>query len=197
MTRGSRTVERTCVTCRKKGEQDQFIRYVAGPEQKVYVDYRDRLPGRGAYTCADRRCVENAVRSNAFDRAFRHKTAEVDPDGILTTIREAINQRILGLLGIARKAGAVASGRSALQSFLERNEIRCLVIANDASDRSLNELKASAEVTDCAMARFSSQEELGKILGRDNRNCVGIKDKHFAELIALEISRFQKIAGEN
>ena len=54
-----------------------------------------------------------------------------------------------------------------------------------------------AEQAGIAWARFSNQQLLGQATGRENRNCAGIKDKQFADLLALEVNRLQQIAGEN
>jgi predicted RNA-binding protein YlxR (DUF448 family) len=37
----------------------------------VVVDPAARLPGRGAYTCRQRTCLERAVQRGGFARAFR------------------------------------------------------------------------------------------------------------------------------
>jgi len=37
----------------------------------VVADPNAQLPGRGAYTCSTRRCVQRAVRRGGFNRAFR------------------------------------------------------------------------------------------------------------------------------
>lgn len=197
MGKEGRSVERTCVACRKKGLQQSFVRYVVGPDQSVFVDYRHRLPGRGAYTCIDRACIEKAVKGGGFARAFRQKLNTINPESILAAVTEAINQRILGLLGIARKAGAVISGTSLLQAELKRNTIGLLLIADDAAERSLAKLLDLVEQNETEWVRFGTREEIGKIIGRDSRICAGITDKQFAEVMALEINRLQKIAGEN
>jgi predicted RNA-binding protein YlxR (DUF448 family) len=47
-----------------------LLRWVADGEHPV-ADPPARRPGRGAYTCRTRRCVEEAVRRGGFNRAFR------------------------------------------------------------------------------------------------------------------------------
>jgi predicted RNA-binding protein YlxR (DUF448 family) len=37
----------------------------------VVADPEARLPGRGAYTCRRRRCIERAADRGGFNRAFR------------------------------------------------------------------------------------------------------------------------------
>jgi uncharacterized protein len=47
-----------------------LLRWVADGERPA-ADPQARRPGRGAYTCRTHRCVEQAVRRGAFNRAFR------------------------------------------------------------------------------------------------------------------------------
>jgi uncharacterized protein len=47
-----------------------LLRWVADGTT-VVADPEVRLPGRGAYTCRTRRCVERAARRGGFNRAFR------------------------------------------------------------------------------------------------------------------------------
>lgn len=192
-----RTAERSCVACRAKGEQKQFIRYVLGPANQLAVDYRNRLPGRGAYTCFTKECLGKALKNGGFSRAFRKEISQLSQGDLLNSVQAAIGQRILGLLGVARKAGAVISGTSQLQAAFGRQEIRYLMIAEDAAAGSVEKITRQAEQENVQWVRFSSQELLGQIAGRENRNCIGIKDKQFAELLAFEANRLQQIAGEN
>jgi predicted RNA-binding protein YlxR (DUF448 family) len=47
-----------------------LLRWIANGDA-IAADRRAREPGRGAYTCHTRRCVEQAVSSGGFNRAFR------------------------------------------------------------------------------------------------------------------------------
>lgn len=137
MQKPHRTTGRTCIACRTKGEPQQFIRYVVGPDKAIVVDYRHRLPGRGAYTCISRKCIVDAVKNGCFSRAFRQETAKCDPTTLQEAAVAAISQRVLGLIGIARKAGGVVTGTSMLQTSLSRGDISYLVVAHDAADGSV------------------------------------------------------------
>ena len=50
--------ERTCVATRDKADQSELIRLVLGPDGRVVVDYRGRLPGRGAWVTPSRAALE-------------------------------------------------------------------------------------------------------------------------------------------
>lgn len=63
---------RTCVGCRTTRRQAELIRVVATPEGPIAVTYmRGSVPGRGAYLCGNRACVERALESGALLRALR------------------------------------------------------------------------------------------------------------------------------
>ena len=47
-----------------------LIRVVKSPEGQVSLDFRGKLPGRGAYVCPDPACLARARKSRALERAF-------------------------------------------------------------------------------------------------------------------------------
>ena len=61
---------RTCTGCRRKRSQAELIRIVRRPDGRPSLN-GDRSPGRGAYVCFDRSCVERALRSGGLKRALR------------------------------------------------------------------------------------------------------------------------------
>ena len=62
---------RTCVGCRRKREQRGLLRVALRPTGEVAIG-RD-VPGRGAYVCRDRACVEQALKSGRLSNALRLK----------------------------------------------------------------------------------------------------------------------------
>ena len=61
---------RQCVGCREMKPKKELIRVVRSPEGAVSLDFKGRLPGRGAYVCPDAECLKRAKRSKALERAF-------------------------------------------------------------------------------------------------------------------------------
>ncbi len=84
---------RQCVGCREMKEKRALIRVVKSPEGQVSLDFKGKLPGRGAYVCPDPECLKKARKSRALERAFsaprppevweglEAQMKEVDPDG--------------------------------------------------------------------------------------------------------------------
>lgn len=61
---------RQCVGCREMKEKRTLIRVVKSPEGILSLDFRGKLPGRGAYLCPDGGCLARAKKSKALERAF-------------------------------------------------------------------------------------------------------------------------------
>lgn len=61
---------RQCVGCREMKEKRELIRVVKSPEGSISLDFRGKLPGRGAYLCPQTQCLARARKSKALERAF-------------------------------------------------------------------------------------------------------------------------------
>ena len=61
---------RQCVGCREMKPKKELIRVVRSPEGEVSLDFKGKLPGRGAYVCPDPACLARARKAKALERAF-------------------------------------------------------------------------------------------------------------------------------
>ena len=61
---------RQCVGCLEMKPKKELIRVVRSPEGAVSLDFRGKLPGRGAYVCPDPACLAKARKARALERAF-------------------------------------------------------------------------------------------------------------------------------
>ena len=61
---------RQCVGCREMKAKRELIRVVKSPEGTVSLDFKGKLPGRGAYVCPQADCLARARKSKALERAF-------------------------------------------------------------------------------------------------------------------------------
>lgn len=75
--------QRTCVACRRSGDQSSFVRLVRSPEGAVLVDeQRRRAPGRGAYLCRDAACWTRALKG-VLAASLRTTITEADRAALL------------------------------------------------------------------------------------------------------------------
>ena len=61
---------RQCLGCREMKPKRELIRTVKSPEGVVSLDFKGKMPGRGAYLCPSAECLKRAEKSKALSRAF-------------------------------------------------------------------------------------------------------------------------------
>ena len=62
--------QRQCLGCREMKAKKELIRVVRSPEGTVSLDFKGKLPGRGAYVCPSAECLARVRKSRALERAF-------------------------------------------------------------------------------------------------------------------------------
>ena len=67
---------RQCVGCREMKPKRELIRVVKSPEGAVSLDFKGKLPGRGAYVCPQTACLARAKKAKALERAFEMQLPE-------------------------------------------------------------------------------------------------------------------------
>ena len=62
---------RTCISCRSKRAKIDLIRLVIDEQGRIVKDISGKMPGRGAYVCKTRSCIEQLSRNGGINRRFR------------------------------------------------------------------------------------------------------------------------------
>ncbi|RUM99175.1 RNA-binding protein [Pseudaminobacter arsenicus] len=163
--------DRTCIVTRRQTEPDELIRFVVGPDNVVVPDLKRNLPGRGCWVTADRLHMDKAGRSH-FARAFR-KDVAVPPD--LGAMVDALLARAaLGVLGLARKAGAVALGAAKVESTVRSGKALLVLHAQEASEDGVRKITQARRATAYAGGpeiyayKLFSETDLSLALGATN-----------------------------
>lgn len=198
MSASGHKAQRSCLGCRQVFEQNLLVRYVLSPLGEVLVDYRHKLPGRGAYTCLARSCIEAAVKRRQFDRAFRGSAGNLDAAVLGEAVRRQVLERILNLLGMARKSANVVSGSSlVMESMGARSGLALVVIAEDVSAAIGEKVTARAAMAGIPCFRLFDKGLLGQVLGKGERSVVALKNGLLAESVKTELARYENIVGES
>ncbi len=79
---------RKCVGCDERREKRDLIRVVRNPEGEVDIDTTGKKPGRGAYICPDRACLEKAFKAKRIERNLQVS--------LPSDIKEFLEERIRG-----------------------------------------------------------------------------------------------------
>jgi predicted RNA-binding protein YlxR (DUF448 family) len=124
--------DRTCIVSRQRREPDELIRFVVGPDGAVVPDLKRNLPGRGCWVTADRLHVERAASKNLFSRVFKRQVSV--QDDLADVVDALLARSALGLLGLARKAGAIALGATKVEALVRSGEALAVLHAHEAAE---------------------------------------------------------------
>lgn len=194
MKAGRSRPQRSCLGCRKVGNQEDMIRYVCSPDREILIDYRDKLPGRGAYTCIDVDCVIRAVARRQFDRAFKGGCLPQSVEGLLDGFQKALADRLLSLLGMARKSGQVLSGSNLVLDALDHpGKLAAVILAGDISEGIAEKVERKTKQTGLPCLRLSDKADLGLILGKGERSVVALSRGTLAEAFLNDWRKLQVI----
>jgi predicted RNA-binding protein YlxR (DUF448 family) len=78
--------QRMCLGCQEMKPKKELIRVVKSSEGDIKVDLTGKAPGRGAYICKSNECLEKAIKSKRFEKAFATRIS----DEIFGTLREEL-----------------------------------------------------------------------------------------------------------
>lgn len=84
--------QRTCTVCRKQKNKNELLRIVKNKENIINVDENGKEPGRGAYICYDRECLEKVEKTKKLEKVLNVKIK----DDIYIKIRDVIEKKIGG-----------------------------------------------------------------------------------------------------
>jgi predicted RNA-binding protein YlxR (DUF448 family) len=103
-----------------------LLRVVRSPEGAVFLDERGKLPGRGAYLCPKKECVEKARKSGALSRVLKTKVPDCFYDQLAARVEAGglpspstllgAERELRSVLSLARRAGLVRIGSDGVQS---------------------------------------------------------------------------------
>lgn len=86
-------------------------------------------------------------------------------------------------LGLAQRAGKLASGDFAVKAALKSGKAKLMVLAADAAPNSKKEMYYLAEQANIPVLEALTREELGHVIGKVQRTAVVILDNNFAKML--------------
>jgi predicted RNA-binding protein YlxR (DUF448 family) len=187
---GRRERERRCIVSHETGSGANLVRFALSPDGVVTPDVAAKLPGRGAWVSANRASIDQAGKKGAFARAFKAQVKV--PDDLANTVETLLLRRCLDLLGMARRAGAIAIGATQVGAAIRAKPVFVLIEAADGAEEGREKLM-SLHIglwgrPPAAVGCFSA-EELGVALGRERVIHACLLQERLAEAWAAEIGR--------
>ncbi|HOZ54716.1 MAG TPA: ribosomal L7Ae/L30e/S12e/Gadd45 family protein [Clostridia bacterium] len=96
-----------------------------------------------------------------------------------------MTNKVLGLVGLATRAGKVIFGTDACVEGIEKNKIKLIILTNDASERLKNKFIKLCELKNngVKVIIFGTIDTISSAIGKQNKAVIGIKDINFSNEI--------------
>ncbi|NJM35760.1 MAG: RNA-binding protein [Rhodomicrobium sp.] len=166
---------RQCALTRTRSREDDLLRFVLDPENRVVPDIKRKLPGRGVWITAAYDAVASSVRRKVFARSFR-QSVTVD-ETLADTVAELLRRAALQDLALVNKAGRAVSGYVKVEKALRAGKPVILLHAANASpdgcrklDRIAGQISSQAGAQGRGPLAGFTSSELSVALGKDNVN---------------------------
>jgi predicted RNA-binding protein YlxR (DUF448 family) len=165
--------ERMCIVTREVRSPEELIRFVAGPDGKVYPDLKRKLPGRGCWVTAERALIEKAIAKKAFARAL--KTDAKAGEELLLMVDQLVDQQLTGMMNLARKAGQFISGAMKVDAAVRSGQALAVFHASDAAADGIRKLDQARKAwsygsrsgQEIPAFRFFTASEMDGLLGEN------------------------------
>ena len=190
--RGLGARERRCIVTAEVLPEARLVRFVIGPDGAVVPDVEAKLPGRGMWVSAGRTAIAKAVAKNLFSKAAK---APANAAAALPEQTESrLADRMLGLLGLARRAGELFLGFDQVEKALRgQNPPPLIVEAAEAAADGRRKLQAAATAKGHVpfVIGCLSSAELSLALKRENVVHAALKPGRIAERLIFEAMRLE------
>ena len=94
-----------------------------------------------------------------------------------------MTDKALSMIGLATKAGKIASGEFAVESAVRKGKACLVIIASDASDNTKKLFDQKCNYYGIPYYEYGTKDELGKYSGNEMRTSIAILDEGFGNQI--------------
>ncbi len=161
---------RQCALSKEEKEAKHLIRFVLSPNNEIVPDIDAKAEGRGVWISLSQLAVKEGAKKNIFSKSLSCQVKL--PKDLAQEVRLRLEQRLLGALGLARKAGQLIIGGAKVRSAIEKGNVIALISASDGA------LDGRKKILNMANSRLNEKsylhidilhsDQLDLALGREN-----------------------------
>ena len=97
--------------------------------------------------------------------------------------------KALSLIGLAVKAGKVASGEFCTEKEVKSGRAALVIVAGDASGNTKKKFQNMCDFYEVPIYFIADKEELGKFCGKEFRASLAVQDENFAKAMLKELQK--------
>lgn len=184
---GGKKQGRTCVACKKVSDARLLLRVTLAPDNRVILDWRRNLGGRGAHVCINKECISRAVGKRLFNKPLKASGVYPSVDEFLERISDGLTRNLVSLLSSGQGGRKIAIGTDAVNGVMSKNSVYFLLVAEDAAKRDF--YLEGATSRGIPARTFGSKELFGVWLNRRPVGLIGITERQLATAVATIVDR--------
>lgn len=108
-------------------------------------------------------------------------------------MKESQRPSAFRLLGLARRAGAVAPGTDATRRSIRRGEARLILMARDASSVQMDKIIKLMVKRPIPQAVLGDRATLGAAIGKGPTSAIAVTDESFAKLLLDDLEAASEV----
>ena len=170
--------ERTCVSCRKKGEKEDFFR-ISEKEGNYVFDKEMKIQSRGFYVCKSPSCIGKLSKNRKYN---------IEMQELLKLLKETEKKRknIIDIIRPMKNSGFFVFGIDENIEGIKKNKVRLLILPKDINEKYAEQFKRLEEKFEVIIVNIEKKEEFLNVFSR-NVNVVGITDKRVVNGILSKV----------
>ncbi|QDH25938.1 RNA-binding protein [Neokomagataea tanensis] len=182
--------ERRCLVTREVKAPTAMVRFVVGPDQKVFPDLAGRLPGRGMWLSARRDVIDSPRIRQAFARAAKAQVTV--PEGLADLVEAGLVRRMTDCVSLARRAGQAVCGFQKCREWLVSGKAALVVRSQTGSPDECARLMSGRRDVPMVVV---PDGVLTSAFGRERAVYVVLTQGALAQRLVAEHERFSGVAG--
>ncbi len=97
-------------------------------------------------------------------------------------------KKVLNLIGLAVKAGRIASGEFSTEKAVKSGKAEMVFVAEDASENTRKKFANMCTYYRVPVCIFGTKDELGHAMGREARSSLAVLDEGFAKALVKQMN---------
>jgi hypothetical protein len=182
---------RSCAGCRTVKAKSLLLRYVLSPNGEAVLDYNSKLPGRGAYICPERDCIESVVKERGFARAFKQQVSSPSVEVLLDAVTAKAKARIDSLVIFAVKAGKAFLGTVSVEEGIKKGRVVHLFCSIELTEKAKERWLRETERKSLSLDFFSFTGAIDRLTG--GKKTIGLSDEKLSAEIDRELRLITKL----
>lgn len=183
----SKRPDPVCVVTGEPKEKERMLRFVIGPENVLYPDFSENLPGEALWCNLYRETLDKALTENRF-AAVSGKPVAI-PEDIIAQIERGLRHQGLSMVSMARKAGKLVTGAEKTEQIVKTGRATIYLTASPRDGDTRQKISFHAEGNDTRIVDIFTTEELSNASGVNKVVHAAILRSQLAERLFTHVKR--------